>query len=160
MGCFGRSDGWERTVFWGNIIVGILLIAAGVVSIVFFFTSIVASLSNPVSFAVFVYAIISGVLLLAATLGRPRSILNSFGFLKGHRLRGLFEFFMSTLCLGAGFTGSVGSVANIMLLIAGFPAIVLSPLTFFYGTDYVEVDESGTAGGNKTAPNLPQVSVI
>jgi len=43
---------------------------------------------------------------------------------------------MGTLCITAGFSGGASGISNIFLLIAGFPSIVISPFTFFYGKDH------------------------
>lgn len=49
----------------------------------------------------------------------------------------LFEpFSMGTLCVSAGFSGGVSFISNVVLLIAGFPALIFAPLTFFYGEDH------------------------
>mmetsp|Transcript_7026 Transcript_7026/g.10394 ORF Transcript_7026/g.10394 Transcript_7026/m.10394 type:complete len:174 (-) Transcript_7026:607-1128(-) len=143
-GCCGLGGGgggkWEKVVYWTNLLVAILLIVAGIVSIIAFFITIVAALSNPLSFAIFCYSIICGVLLFFGTIGKPEKLLNSFGFLKGPRLRAIFEFFMGTLCITAGFSGGVSGISNIFLLIAGFPSVCVSPFTFFYGKDH-EIDD-------------------
>lgn len=56
-GCCGfESEKLAKTVYWVNLLVSLLLVVAGIVSIVSFFSTITALLSNPLSFAVFLYA--------------------------------------------------------------------------------------------------------
>lgn len=53
-GWFTRSN-LEKAVYWCNIVISLLLIAAGIISIITFFIQIAALLNNPLGFTIFVY---------------------------------------------------------------------------------------------------------
>mmetsp|Transcript_12252 Transcript_12252/g.33035 ORF Transcript_12252/g.33035 Transcript_12252/m.33035 type:complete len:179 (+) Transcript_12252:122-658(+) len=155
-GCFGQ---WNLAplVKWGNVGIGSYFVVVGIFSLINIFVSLSGALASPIGFILFLYISVFGLFLVFGELDWPEGFIRLFYFLRGCYLRALFELFIASLALTAGFTGSTSNVTNILLIIGGFIALVLGVLCFCYGTDHNEEDEAlgqGTAGGSSSGGGL------
>jgi len=149
---FGFLGQWNLApvVKWGNIGIGSYFVVVGIFSIVNIFISLSGALKSPIGFMLFLYISIFGLFLVFGELDWPKGFIRLFFFLRGAYLRALFELFIASLALTAGFTGKTSNVTNILLIIGGFIALALGVLCFCYGTDHNEEDEvagQGLGGG-------------
>mmetsp|Transcript_47556 Transcript_47556/g.116540 ORF Transcript_47556/g.116540 Transcript_47556/m.116540 type:complete len:172 (+) Transcript_47556:69-584(+) len=146
--------GLTPILHWVNVVVGVALVAGGVLTLIGLFTSLGGSAANPLNFAVSLYISFFGAMLLMGELNMPARFLVSFGFLAGRVGRSLFEFFVSTLCLLVGFSGN-GKFADIFIIIVGFVTLVTSILYICYGLDHevgYSADDGVLRGGASTGP--------
>jgi hypothetical protein len=115
-------------------VVSLLFVIAGIWSLVNFFR-----LKNPrtaLAFAFYVYVIILSIILSLAEIGWPKKIFALFGFLASPSGRAWFLFFLSPLALAAGFSRNRGAASNVVLIIAGFLGLALTPLALCFGHEH------------------------
>ncbi|KAA8490493.1 hypothetical protein FVE85_1675 [Porphyridium purpureum] len=128
---------------WGNVCLGLYFAVVGVFSIISIFTLLSGALASPIGFVLFLWIAVFGVFLVFGELDFPEAFIRYFFFLRGAYLRAGFILFVCTLALTAGFTGSISSVTNVLLLIGGFAALFFGILCFCYGADHNEESDGG-----------------
>jgi COPI associated protein len=114
--------------------VSLLFLVAGVWSLVNFFR--LKSARTALAFAFDVYVIILGTILAFAEIARPAHLFECFGFLSTSSGRAWFLCFLSPLALAAGFSSNRGNVSNVLLIVAGFLGLALTPFALCYGDDH------------------------
>jgi uncharacterized membrane protein YgcG len=134
----------RRVVTFLTLAVSVALAVAGVWSIANFLR--LDGRRDGVSFTVYVYVIVFGVLLALGELGVPPQIFAFFGFLASSSGRAFFLLFASTLAASAGWSGDRGRVSSILLIVSGLAGVVTSFFGLCYGCDHY-ADEPLAAPG-------------
>mmetsp|Transcript_5500 Transcript_5500/g.9686 ORF Transcript_5500/g.9686 Transcript_5500/m.9686 type:complete len:177 (+) Transcript_5500:102-632(+) len=145
-GCLGEWN-LAPVVKWGNIVLGCYFFGIGILALITLFTALTGALKSPIGFILFLYISMFGVFLAFGELDWPEGFIRLFYFLRGAYLRALFELFLASLALTAGFTGNTSYFTNILLIIGGFVAVVFGILCFCYGTDHNAQGDEMDAGG-------------
>lgn len=101
---------------------------------------------DSVSYTIYLYLVIFGVLLSLGELGIPRGFYNYFGFLATSSGRAFFLLFASSLALSAGWSRNRSQISSIVLIVGGFSGIVVALMGLCYGSDHHDREDGGIAG--------------
>lgn len=126
------------------------------------------SRKDSISFTVYAYLVVFGILLILGELSLPPGLYNYFGFLATSTGRAFFLLFASSLALSAGWSRNRTWASSLIMIVAGFAGIAISFMGLCYGSDHTSTEEGlpeptvhsarGTSE-RKSTPNLPS-SVI
>jgi hypothetical protein len=136
--------------------VSLLFLVAGVWSLVNFFR--LKSARTALAFTFDVYVILLGSILALAEILRPVHLFDCIGFLASSSGRAWFLCFLSPLALAAGFSSNRGNVSNILLIVAGFLGLALTPFALCYGDDHRQHASSHTQRTGDSYPTAPVAS--